>query len=100
MPIVPSDRSGIRKTILVPTTMPRMNWNPALLIAINEMAVNAVTELAARKYLDRLQDGWGKTFIVACLYNRDRNLLDPIHYPAWKYLCTIITHPYLFEHLL
>ena len=25
------------------------NWNPALLIAINEMPVNAVTELAARK---------------------------------------------------
>ena len=25
------------------------NWNPALLIATNEIAVNAVTELAARK---------------------------------------------------
>jgi len=33
----------------VPTTMLWRNWNPALLIAINEMAVNAVTELAARK---------------------------------------------------
>jgi len=41
-----------------------------------------------------------ETFIVACLHNPDGNLLDPIHYPAWKYLCTIITHPYLFEHLL
>ncbi len=49
MPIAPSAISGIRKRILVPTTMLWMNWNPALLIAINEMAVNAVTELAARK---------------------------------------------------
>ena len=25
------------------------------------------------------------------LHNRDKNLLDSIHYPSWKYLCTIVS---------
>jgi hypothetical protein len=41
--------SGIRKRILEPTMMYWRNWNTAFRIAINEMPVNAVTELAARK---------------------------------------------------
>lgn len=28
---------------------------------------------------------------MTCLHNRDRNLLDPIHYQAWKYLCIIVS---------
>jgi len=28
---------------------------------------------------------------VPYLHNRDRNLLDSIHYPSWKYLCTIVS---------
>ncbi|RCV65907.1 hypothetical protein C5S53_01440, partial [Methanophagales archaeon] len=31
------------------------------------------------------------TFIVPYLHNRARNLLDTIHYPSWKYLCTIVS---------
>ena len=33
----------------MPTTMLWRNWNPVFLIAINDIPVNAVTELAARK---------------------------------------------------
>ena len=33
----------------------------------------------------------GKTFIIPYLHNRNKNLLDSIHYPSWKYLCTIVS---------
>ncbi|MHC1595634.1 MAG: hypothetical protein ACXQTO_02060 [Candidatus Syntropharchaeales archaeon] len=44
----PSAINGIRKRILEPTMMLWRNWNAAFRIAMNEIAVNAVTELAAR----------------------------------------------------